>query len=280
MRGASHLWPITQDPLSLSQRCRRRGGQPSHAFIWLPVYLPPKPTSPALHERCLQGLLTDPSAINISSSWQRNKGRGRRQHHPAQEECSGAGVCVSPPWRRGWRGPSAEGRAPTAGSVATPSAFCPPPAALGPASSRHRQLQTSSGGGWREASGNQVPFPHDHPRGKQRGPLSRWTCSGLLLSCTRPPARAREQPPHRGLWWSVRTQTSHSPGEPPSAPTWTWLAPRSLHHDPGPDNSLLWAGVGVDRNYTMYFIITYKGKEFEKIDTYVCNWNALLYTWN
>lgn len=153
---------------------------------------------------------------------------------------------MSPPWRRGWRGPSAEGRAPTAGSVATPSAFCPPPAALGPASSRHRQLQTSSGGGWREASGNQVPFPHDHPRGKQRGPLSRWTCSGLLLSCTRPPARAREQPPHRGLWWSVRTQTSHSPGEPPSAPTWTWLAPRSLHHDPGPDNSLLWAGVGVE----------------------------------
>lgn len=92
--------------------------------------------------RCLQGPLTDPSAINISSSWQRNKGRGRTQHHPAWSR----GLCESP-WRRGWRGPSAEGRAPTAGSAATSSAFCPPPAALGPASSRHRRLQTSSDGG-------------------------------------------------------------------------------------------------------------------------------------
>lgn len=132
MQGASHLRPFTQDPLSLSQRCRRWGGQPSHPFIWLPIYLPPKHMSPAPHESCLQGLLTDPSAINTSSSWQRNERRGRRQHHPAWEACSGAGVCVSPAWRRGQRGPSAEGQAPTAGSAATPPALCPPPSTLHP----------------------------------------------------------------------------------------------------------------------------------------------------
>lgn len=98
--------------------------------------------SPAPHECCLQGPLTDPSAINISSSWQRNEGRGRRQHHPAREACSGAGVCVSPAWRRGRRGLSAEGQAPTAGSAATPSALRPLPSTLCPRTSLPKALTT------------------------------------------------------------------------------------------------------------------------------------------
>ena len=34
-------------------------------------------------------------------------------------------------------------------------------------------------------------------------------------------------------------------------------------------------------NYTQYFVITYKGKEYEK-NRYICmyNWTTLLHTWN